>query len=82
MIHGSLNDKSSVITLAANDFSKFCVLLFVTLLLSVSSPHTAVMILLCPWLAALCRDESEYSSRWHIGPPLSDTAFWNCARNS
>jgi len=33
------------------------------------------MILLCPWLAALCTDELEYSLRWHIGPQLSDTAF-------
>jgi len=33
------------------------------------------MILLCPWLTALCTDELEYSLRWHIGPPLSDTVL-------
>ena len=43
--------------------------------MSVSSPHTAIMILLCPWLTALCTDELEYSLRWHIGPPLSDTVL-------
>lgn len=43
--------------------------------MSVSSPIMVVMILLCPWLTALCTDELEYSLRWNIGPPLSDTAF-------